>query len=463
MFTWEFWARTEQLPPTATAEPGTYFRYRDGAWQPAPNTDYWTYWVCNAGRGWGKTRTGAEWVRRKIRTTNRVSLIAPTAHDTRAVMVEGPAGILACCPPAERPLYSPSLLRLDWPNGAISELFSADEPERLRGPAHGAIWADELAAWRYPDAWDQALFGLRLGDWPQACITTTPKPVPFFKAILADPGAIVSRGTTRENVANIAPLFLKNVVGKYLGTRLGRQELEAQLLDDNPGALWTRDVLDRSRVAVNRCPGLARVVVAIDPMGSVDAEQAECGIVVAGVGTDGDAYVLEDASEHSKPDQWGQTAVSAYRRHQADRIVAEVNFGGDMVEMVIMTIDRNVAYKAVTASRGKQVRAEPVSSLYQQNRVHHVGFFAKLEDELCDWDPLAGMKSPNRLDALVWAITELKLAPSTTGMIEWLQQQQPAPPPPPVFEAGLPPQLPVVPGPAGGIRVVHEQDTYHKR
>jgi len=431
LYAWrEFWARTEQLEPTATPDhplgAGQYWRYRGDRWEPAPATDDWTYWVNNAGRGTGKTRVGAEWVRRKIRTTDRVSLIAPTAHDIRAVMVEGPSGILAVCPPAERPVYEPSLLRLTWPNGHISELFSADEPERLRGPAHGGIWADELAAWRYADAWDQAQFGLRLGDRPQACITTTPKNVPVFKAILSDPGAIVSRGTTHDNAHNLARTFLTNIVGKYIGTRLGRQELDADLLDDNPGALWQRPVIERNRVRV--APALRRIVVAIDPMGSTASEAAECGIVAAGLGEDGDAYVLDDSSVHAKPvtdegDGWGQVAVQLYRDLKADRIVAEVNFGGDMVEMVIRTVDRNVPYKAVSASRGKQVRAEPVSSLYQQNRVHHVGAFARLEDELCDWDPNTSKKSPNRLDALVWAITELALAQSTTGLLDWMAAQ----------------------------------------
>jgi phage terminase large subunit-like protein len=422
-WSWAWWGRTEQHAPTATADPQAYWQYREGCWVHPDRQAlaFWTYWLVNAGRGTGKTRTGAEWVRGKIRKTNRVSLIAPTAHDIRAVMVEGPAGILSVCPRGERPEYDPSLLRLRWPNGAISELFSADEPERLRGPAHGGAWCDELAAWRYPEAWDQLQFGLRSGQDPQACITTTPKNVKFFKDILASPRTIVSRGTTRDNVSNLAPSFYRDIVGRYLGTRLGRQELDAELLDDNPGALWKRDLIDRLRVA--SAPALRRVVVAIDPMGSTGSLEAECGIVAAGVGDDGHAYVLDDSSLNAKPDQWGAVAVAVYRGLGADRIVAEVNFGGDMVEMVIRTVDPTVSYKAVTASRGKQVRAEPVAALYEQGRVHHVGTFARLEDELCDWDPVSSKRSPNRLDALVWAITELALAPSTTGLLDWMAAQ----------------------------------------
>lgn len=431
-----WWARPNQLAPTDTAE-GAYWRFESPdptpehpapkpRWLPAVPRSDWTYWLVCAGRGFGKTRTGAEWVRRKIRTTDYVNLIAPTSADLRRVMIEGPSGILAVCPDGERPLYKPGVGgsgELHWPNGAKSLLFSADEPDRLRGPAHGALWADELASWRYADAWDQAQFGLRLGDWPQACITTTPKVVPVFKAVLSDPGAIVSRGTTRENAINLARPFLSHVVGKYAGTRLGRQELDADLLEDNAGALWRRSVLDSSRVAI--CPPLQQVVVGVDPMGSVANPNAECGIVVAGVGDDGDGYVIADSSIHGKPNEWGLAAAAGYSLHQADWIVAETNFGGDMVEGVLTGIAPGAAFKAVTASRGKRVRAEPVAALYEQGRIHHVGFFPQLEDELCDWDPTdSKAPSPNRLDALVWAFTKLMLGESTTGMLDYLRQQQ---------------------------------------
>jgi len=428
LYSWDWWGRPEQHAPTATADPRAYWQHRDGRWQHAENLSSWTYWLCNAGRGWGKTRTGAEWVRRTVRTTNYVNLIAPTVGDLRHVMIEGPTGILAVCPPGERPEYRPAVGgsgELRWPNGAMSLLFSADEPDRLRGPAHGSLWCDELASWRYPDAWDQAQFGLRMGQNPQVCITTTPKPVKVFKDILLDPGAIVSRGTTRDNAENLAPPFLRTVVGRYIGTRLGRQELDAELLEDNPGALWKRAVVDSNRVA--RCPPLSRIVVAIDPMGSVKNPDAECGIVVAGIGEDGHGYVLNDVSESAKPDQWGLTAVTAYHANQADRIVAEVNFGGDMVESVIRTVDANVSYKPVHASRGKRIRAEPVAALYEQNRVHHVGSFPKLEDEMCDWDPNGDDPSPNRMDALVWALTDLILGESNAGWLDWMTQQTPAP------------------------------------
>lgn len=449
LYEWHFWARPNQHAPTGTAEPGTYWRYvapaepgRSPIWQAAKPTDHWTYWLCNAGRGWGKTRVGAEWTRRKVRTTNYTNLIAPTASDLRGVMVEGPAGILEICPNHERPLYRPgtSPPSLLWPNGAKSLLFSADEPERLRGPAHGALWADELAAWRYAEAWDQAQFGLRLGDRPQACITTTPKPVPVFKAVLSDPEAIVSRGTTQENAHNLARAFLTNVVGKYIGTRLGRQELDADLLEDNPGALWKRNTIDLTRVAAAPAT-LVRVVVAIDPMGSVKNPAAECGIVAVARDDRGHGYVLADGSVAAKPDQWGADAVLLYRTHRADRIVAEVNFGGDMVEAVIRTVDANVPYREVRASRGKAVRAEPVAALYEQGRMHHVGFFAKLEDEMCDWDPSdPKASSPNRMDALVWAVTDLFFGEQTTGMLDWLTAQTQVDAPEPVSPA-LPPQL----------------------
>jgi phage terminase large subunit-like protein len=393
-YEWDFWARPEQLLP-----PGT-----------------WTYWLMKAGRGWGKTRSGAECVRAWVRqrAARYVNLIAPTADDARDVMVEGESGILAICPRGERPIYVPSKRRLEWPNGCRSLIFSADEPERLRGKQHGKLWADELAAWRYPESWDQAMFGLRLGANPQAVVTTTPRPTPLIKELMKHPGCIVTGGGSYENRDNLADAFFATIVKKYEGTRLGRQELNAELLDDNPGALWQRKQIDATRVAV--APELRRVVTAVDPAVTSREDSDETGIIGAGSapapqgwqGVDGDHYyVIADASLIASPEKWARAAVKSYHDHKADRLVAETNNGGEMVELTIRTIDQNVSYKSVTASRGKMIRAEPIAALYEQGRVHHVGSFAKLEDQMCDYDPLTSPFSPDRMDALVWALTEL--------------------------------------------------------
>lgn len=364
-----------------------------------------------AGRGWGKTRVGAEWTHETTLTVGRVALVAPTAADVRDVMVEGESGILATAPPNHRPLYEPSKRRLTWPNGAIATTYSADEPDRLRGPQHGAAWADEVAAWKRPEAWDMLMFGLRLGSDPRAVVTTTPKQVPHMRAIKKAPHTVIIRGRTKDNAANLAPAFLTAIVSKYEGTRLGRQELDGEDIEDNPGALWKRASIDDNRVMKH--PDLVRVVVGVDPMASADAaseidgEGSETGIVVAGLGVDGHGYILDDPSVGGSPDTWGRAVVTAYHRNHADRVVPEVNNGGDMVVYVIETIDDTVAVKPVRASRGKATRAEPVAALYEQGRVHHVGTFGILEDQMCQWMP--GQKSPDRMDALVWALTELML------------------------------------------------------
>ncbi len=393
--------------------------------QIAPEGD-WLTWLILAGRGFGKTRTGAEWTREQVKAgAKRLHLIAPTASDARDVMVEGESGLLSVCwagdktasgEPLGRPSYEPSKRRLTWANGAIATLFSAEEPERLRGPQAEVLWADELASWKYlRDTWDMAMFGLRLGARPRTCITTTPKPLPLLKEIIADPRTVVTRGSTFDNASNLAPTFLRAVQDKYEGTRLGRQELNAEILDDLPGALWTRDAIDKKRV--RQAPDLQRVVVSIDPSGTKGAtdDGDEIGIVVAGLGIDGRGYVLADRSCKLSPDGWGRRAVTAYKEFEGDRIVAERNFGGAMVEHVIRTIDKSVAYKEVTASRGKVARAEPVAALYEQGRVSHVGSMPELEDQMCQIAPegYVGEGSPDRADALVWALTELmvKAAP----------------------------------------------------
>lgn len=393
---WELWARPEQLEP-------------QGNWQ---------YWLILAGRGWGKTRTGAEWVKEQVRKYPLVNLIGATADDARDVMIEGESGILAVCNRWERPRYIQNKNRLEWPNGSRSLIFSAEKPERLRGKQHMCIWADELAAWRYSDAWDQAMMGLRLGDNPRAIITTTPKPTAMVKELAKDSLTYVTRGTTFDNKANLAKNFLSKILKKYEGTRLGRQELNAEILEDNPNALWNRKQIDLLRV--KRAPILKRIVVAVDPNVSSSETADECGIIVAGICFDNHGYVIGDYSLLAGPNQWAHEVVKAYKENKADRVIGEVNNGGELIEINIRTVDKNISYKAVRASRGKAIRAEPVSSLYEQGKVHHVGFFAKLEDEMCDFDPVnPPAVSPNRMDALVWAITELMLEDNDTAIIDY--------------------------------------------
>lgn len=398
---WPFWARPEQIAPGAL-EDGTP----------------WTYWLILAGRGFGKTRTGAEWVRQEIKSREYVNLIGATSDDVRDIMVEGESGIMACCPPDERPLYKKHESKLEWPNGAVSLCFTAKEPERLRGKQHMSIWADEMAAWDYPATWDQAKFGLRLGPHPRALITTTPRPIATVRELMADPACIVTRGSTYDNRANLAPGFFAEIIRKYEGTRLGRQELMAEVLEDNPGALWRRSVIDRDRVTREMLPDLQRVVVAIDPAVSTGENSNETGIIVVGLGEharDGErhGYVLEDASGVYSPDEWSRIAAACYHRWQADRFVAEGNQGGNLVEQVIRSVDsvRRASVRMVHASRGKVTRAEPASALYEQGRVHHVGPFDTLEDQMVaftpDFDRKAQGYSPDRVDALVWALEDL--------------------------------------------------------
>ncbi len=387
--------------------------------QIAPDGD-WLTWLILAGRGFGKTRTGAEWAREQVKSgAGRLGLIAPTASDGRDVMVEGESGLLSVCWAGDRtltgdvlgrPSYEPSKRRLTWENGAVATVFSAEEPERLRGPQHEVLWCDELAAWKYlRETWDMAMFGLRLGEYPRTCITTTPKPLPLLKEIIADPRTVVTKGSTFDNAGNLAPTFLKAIRDKYEGTRLGRQELDAEILDDLPGALWTRAMFDEHRR--KEAPDLQRIVVAVDPSGTggSDDEGDSIGIIVAGLGVDGRGYVLADRTCKLSPDGWGRRAVEAYHEFSADRIVAERNFGGAMVEHVIRTVDKKASYKEVVASRGKVARAEPVAALYEQGRVSHVGSHPDLEDQCCLIGPdgYIGEGSPDRADALVWALTEL--------------------------------------------------------
>ena len=321
------------------------------------------------------------------------------------MIVEGESGLLAIHRASERPTWEPSRRRLTWPNGAIATTYSADEPDQLRGPQHDAAWADELAAWRYPDAWDQLLFGLRLGDDPRVVVTTTPRPTPLVRSLALAATTRVTRGRTIDNARNLAPQFLDGIVARFGGTRLGRQELDGEILDDAPGALWRLAMFDAARV--DRAPDLRRVVVAIDPAVSAHAGSDETGIVVAGLGVDGRAYVLEDLSGIYPAEQWARRAVEAYRRHRADRVVAEANNGGDLVAATLRAVDRTVPVVTVRATRGKALRAEPIAALYEQGRVSHVGSLSRLEDQCASWNPSGDHRSPDRLDALVWALTDL--------------------------------------------------------
>ena len=379
-----------------------------------PPVSDWRTWLVLAGRGFGKTRTGAEWVRTQVEQhgRQRVAIVGATAADARDVMVEGESGILAVAPPGNRPEYEPSKRRLRWPNGAMATTYSADEPDRLRGPQHDAAWCDELAAWRYPEAWDMLQLGLRLGTDPRAVVTTTPKPTRILRDLIAAPGTVVTTGSTFDNAGNLPEAFLAQVRRQYEGTRLGRQELYAELLEDTPGALWTRAMIDDHRV--RHAPTFRRVVVAVDPAVTSGEDADMTGIVACGLGEDGHAYVIGDYTLRASPDAWAREAARRYRDLGADRLVAEANNGGDLVETVMRTVDANIAYRSVRASRGKLARAEPVAALYEQGRVHHVGVYPDLEDQMATYTADAA-KSPDRLDALVWALTDLML-----GGGEWV-------------------------------------------
>jgi phage terminase large subunit-like protein len=390
---WRSIARPEQLPP-------------DG---------HWLVWLLLAGRGFGKTRTGAELVREWKENYSRIGIIAPTTADGRDICIEGESGLRACCLTGEIEKWNRSLGEIVFSNGSQAKLFTSEEPDRLRGPQHMKLWCEELGAWKYPrNTWDMAMFGLRLGDSPQAVVTTTPRPIDVIRQLLDAPTTHVTRGTTYANRANLAPAFFEQVVSRYEGTRLGRQELNAEVLEDMPGALWKRGDIDNLRVTQH--PELVRVVVAIDPSTTSKETSDEAGVVAVGKGVDGHGYVLEDATLRGSPSQWGSAAVTAYHKHKADRIVGEGNNGGEMVELVVRSVPNgnDVAYRMVMASRGKATRAEPTSANYEQGRMHHVGFFPELEDEMCNWVPGVGT-SPNRVDALVWAVTELGIVPGGQG------------------------------------------------
>lgn len=406
-FLFEFWAFPHQLPP-------------DGDW---------TTWVVIGGRGAGKTRAGSEWVRAQVEgsrpldmgSARRVALVGETVEQAIAVMIEGDSGILACSPPDRRPEWQAGRKRLVWPNGAEAAVFSAHDPERLRGPQFDAAWCDELAKWkRADDTWDMLQFCLRLGENPRQIVTTTPRSTAVLKKILASPSTVRTHAPTEANRAHLAASFLAEVRARYAGTRIGRQELDGELLEDAEGAFWTLDMIETARVET--LPEFDRIVVAVDPPVTGRASSDECGIIVAGALTSGPpetwrAVVLEDATvAGASPRDWAEAAIDASRRHKADRLVAEVNQGGDLVETVVRGIDPMVSYRAVHATRGKSVRAEPVAALYEQGRIGHVRGLGALEDQMCrmTMHGFEGKGSPDRVDALVWAVTDLLIDPIST-------------------------------------------------
>ena len=401
----EIWAWPHQLPPEGD----------------------WRSWVCLGGRGAGKTRAGAEWVRAQVEgprpadpgRARQVALVGETFDQVLEVMVMGPSGVIACSPPDRRPHWEATRRRLVWPNGAVAQAFSASEPENLRGPQFDAAWVDELAKWkRGLEAWDMLQFALRSGPAPRQVVTTTPRNAPVLKTLLASPSTVTTHAPTVANRAWLAPSFLEEMAARYGGTRLGRQELEGHLLEEAEGALWTTQALEAARI--DALPALSRVVVAVDPPVTGHAGSDACGIVVAGVVAEGPpqewrAVVLEDASvAAASPLVWAQAAVAAVARHGADRLVAEVNQGGDLVGQLVRQVDPMVPFRAVRASRGKVARAEPVAALYEQGRVSHVRGLGPLEDEmvLMTAHGFVGRGSPDRVDALVWALTDLMLAPA---------------------------------------------------
>lgn len=377
-----------------------------------------------AGRGFGKTRLGAEdavWYA-ACNPGAQIAAVAPTHSDVRGTIFEGVSGLIACASPELIADYNRSNQELRFTNGALIRGFSAEKPDRLRGPQFHRAWADEQAAWQYPEAWDQLMFGLRLGSAPQVIVTTTPRPTPLIRALAKDARTHITRGSTFDNAAHLAPDALVRLQERYEGTRLGRQELFAEILDDLPGALWQREWFDSYRIS--QAPEMQRIVVAVDPSGTAGASDDgdSIGIVVAGKGIDGRAYVLADRTCKLSPDGWAKRAVAAYHEFRADRLVAERNYGGAMVEALLRTVDRRVSYKEVTATRGKAVRAEPIAALFEQGRVSIVGSMPELEDQACLMGPdgYVGEGSPDRLDAMVWALTELMLGPqpnARTGTI----------------------------------------------
>ena len=388
---WVSVARDEQIPP--------------------PARDDWTTWLCLGGRGSGKTRAGAQWVLFMAEHVGRIALVGETHGDVRAVMVEGESGLLKLAASDRRPGWHATRGRLEWPNGAIAEGFSSEDPEGLRGPQFAAAWCDEAGKWAHAEeTWDMLQFGLRLGARPRQVVTTTPRTTPLMRRLAGDGRTVVSRMRTSDNERNLSPAFMKTVVSRYEGTRLGRQELDGEFVENDGTALWQARALDAARV--REAPPLRRVVVGVDPCVSSGEDADACGIVVAGLGEDGRGYVLADRTPaRATPAGWAAIVAATAAQFEADRVVAEVNQGGDLVEEVLRGAGHALPIRKVRASRGKWLRAEPVAALYEQGRVSHLPGLERLEDEMCLFEPngRAGGRSPDRLDALVWALTDLML------------------------------------------------------
>ncbi len=413
VFNWQLTGRNDQLPPILTSQG-----------QP------WHTWLLLGGRGSGKTRAGAEWVRAQAlatpdladRRAQRIALVGETIGQVRSVMIEGLSGLLAIHSPKERPKLEASKNQLVWPNGSIAQMFAADDPDSLRGPQFDAAWCDELCKWRVPDyAWDTLQFALRLGSLPQCVVTTTPRAIPLLKKLMDDQATVTSRSRTADNADYLAPAFLAEMRRRYGDTVLGRQELDGEIVADRLTGLWKRSHIAQSRLAAR--PELVRIVVAVDPPVSATSASDSCGIIIAGLGVDKRGYVIGDRTiQGREPATWAKAAVAAYHDYQADTIVVETNQGGDLLVQTFKSIDARVPVKKVYASRGKYVRAEPVSALYAEGRVAHVGEFRELESQMCDFaaDGLSQGRSPDRLDALVWALTELMLADHRQPLMRWM-------------------------------------------
>jgi len=392
--TWAFHVRDEQRPPKGD----------------------WTTWIYLGGRGAGKTRAGAEWVRARVEEgCRRIAIVGANANDARYVMVEGESGLLSVASPWLRAKYEPSKRLITWPNGAIATLFSAEEPDMLRGPQHDTAWCDELAKWTHLEAaWDNLQLGLRIGQRPQQMVTTTPRALPVLKSLMQRSDSVITRSTSYDNRDNLAPAFFAHVISRYDGTRFGRQEIDAEILDEIQGALWTRAMIDEALVSRNvEMPKMVRVVVGVDPSGTRGQDGRDSvGIVVAGKAIDGRCYVMDDWTCSLSPAGWGRRVAEAVAQHQADCVVAEENFGGAMVESVLLAAQVGTRIKMVHASHGKIARAEPISALYEQGRVGHASAFMALEDQFCafTFDGYLGKGSPDRADAAIWALTELMLS-----------------------------------------------------
>ncbi|MEZ5923904.1 MAG: terminase family protein [Hyphomicrobiaceae bacterium] len=397
---WQLWARPSQVPPADGGRP-------------------WRTWLMLGGRGAGKTRAGAEWVRAQalgIRPfaetpARRIALVGETIAAVRSVMVEGVSGLLAIHTDAERPDFEPSKRQVVWKNGAIAQIFSAEEPDALRGPQFAAAWLDEICKWHHAEqTFDMLQFALRLGRSPRQVVTTTPRSMTLLRRIMADAATATTLMTTRENEINLAPDFIRQLEVRYAGTPMLRQELNGELIEDRSDALWRRETIEAYRIC--EPPELGRIVVALDPPVTSGARADACGIVVVGLGRDGRGYVIDDRTVRGRePLAWAEVAVRAYHAHEADTIVAEVNQGGELVPTLIRQVDADIPIELVRATRGKWVRAEPVAALYQRGLVSHVGSWPELEDQMCDFGPdgLSGGRSPDRMDALVWALTALML------------------------------------------------------